>query len=71
VQVVGLAAYPTYSISSLDCYDIHLRSEKTLTKYQPRISIEDLNEKVPSEELEKKQSQEPSKPKNTHPILKG
>jgi hypothetical protein len=58
-QVVGLATYltyPTYSISSLDCNNIHLRYGKTLTKDQPRTSIEYLYEEVPSEELEQKQS---------------
>jgi hypothetical protein len=68
-QVVGLATYPTYSISSLDCNDIHLRSRKTLTKDQPHISIEYLNEEVPNEESEQKQSQEPSKAQNSHPEL--
>jgi hypothetical protein len=50
MQVDGLALYPTYSISSLDCNDIHLRSGKTLTKDQPHISIEYLNEDVKNEE---------------------
>jgi hypothetical protein len=45
-QAIGLVAYPTYFVSSLNCHDIHLRSKKTLTKDQPRISIEYLNEDV-------------------------
>lgn len=52
LQVVGLSTYLTYSISSMECDDIHLQSWKTLTKDQPRISIEDLNEDLKNEELD-------------------
>jgi hypothetical protein len=58
--------YPTCSISSLECNDIHLRFEKTITKDQLIVNIEDLNEDVQNEELEPKQSQEPSKSENAH-----
>jgi 16S rRNA G966 N2-methylase RsmD len=61
--------YPTYSISSLEYNYIHLRSGKTLTKDQPHISIEELNEEVPSEESKQKQSQLPTKTKNSHLVL--
>jgi hypothetical protein len=64
-----LVAYPTYSISSLDCNDIHLQSGKTLTKDQPPIHIEYLNEDVHNEEPEQKQSHEPLKVDNSHPEL--
>jgi hypothetical protein len=46
----GISTYPSYSISCLDCNDVHLRSRKNLTQDQPLISIEDLNEEVPNEE---------------------
>jgi hypothetical protein len=53
-QAIGLATYPNDSISSLECNDIHLRSWKKITKDQPHIIIEDLNEDVQNEELEPK-----------------
>jgi hypothetical protein len=57
VQFVGIVTYPTYSIPSMNYNDIQLRYGKTLTKEQPHIRIEYLNEEVPSEESEQKQSQ--------------
>jgi hypothetical protein len=53
----------------MDCNDIHLRSRKTLTKDQPPIHIEDLNEDVSKEEPKQKQSHEPVKVDNSHPEL--
>jgi hypothetical protein len=49
MQAARLATYPNYSISSLECNDIHLQSTKTLTKEQTHVSIEYLNEEVPNE----------------------
>jgi hypothetical protein len=71
LQDDGLATYPTYSISSLECNDIHLRSQKTLTKDQPRISVEYLHEDVPNQESKQKKSREPSKDENSHPERQG
>jgi hypothetical protein len=67
MQVVGLATFLTYSISSLDCNDIHLRSGRTITKYQPHVTIEYINEDIQNKESEQVQSQEPSKNNNAHP----
>jgi len=60
-QAVGIATFPTYSISSQDCHDIHLGSGKNLTKEHPHVHIEDINEEVINEELEPVQSPKTSR----------
>jgi hypothetical protein len=52
MQVYRLATFPAYSISSLDCNDIHLRSGRKITKYQPLVTIEYINEDIQNKESE-------------------
>jgi len=47
--VFGFPFYPTYSISSLECQDIHLRSKKTTNQRSSPINIDDYEEEDPIE----------------------
>jgi hypothetical protein len=53
----------------MDSNDIHHQYGNTLTKYQPPIHIEYLNEDVQNEEPEHKQYHEVLKADNSHPEL--